>query len=113
MGPREENRQRRLDDVARQRVSADEIYSERVAHTREWLNDLQELVNNELLEQGSSLDVTLTLTLQLIVTSVMTDRPLFDNPMREPFLVANYLLPWVRETVTELGEANRLLAEQK
>ncbi len=56
-------------------------------------------------------DHVLSLLIEVTAHSLLTGRPLFENPLDEPVLYRRYFAPWVKEGLDEAQTANKKLKE--
>lgn len=51
-------------------------------------------------------DPVLVTLINITLNSIRTERPLFDNPLREPVLYSRYFCNWVKEALEERKQLN-------
>jgi hypothetical protein len=69
---------------------------------------MEEAVRNCV--HGEVTDAVLGLIVELIVTSLQAERPLFPNPLDEPIFYRRYLKRWVEE---ELEQEQAIASKQE
>lgn len=61
---------------------------------------------------GEVSDVTLGMIVNLTVASLFENRPLFPNPLEEPYFYKTYIKTWVREEIDmDRAIANKQVAD--
>jgi hypothetical protein len=74
----------------------------------ERLEELEEAVNDAILAETTT-DRVLSLLLELTITSITEERPLFPNPLDEPLFYKRHFRKWVEEGLREAADIQKAM----
>jgi hypothetical protein len=74
----------------------------------ERLEELEEAVNDAVLTETTD-DRVLAFLLELTITSLTEERPLFPNPLDEPLLYRRHFRKWVEEGLREATDIQKAM----
>jgi hypothetical protein len=66
-------------------------------------------VVNDAMITGATEDPVLRLLIDLTVSSIVTGRPLFTNPLQEPMFYARHFQRWVQEGIEDAAQIEKVI----